>query len=48
MTQQEQKTVENLISKIADKNYSEAQQALQAAVEAKLKTKIRDYVAQEK
>ena len=47
MTTEEQKTVTNFIGKIANKDYSEAQQALEAAVEAKLKNKIRSYVNQE-
>lgn len=47
MTTEEQKTVTNFIGKIANKDYSDAQQALQDAVEAKLKNKIRSYVNQE-
>ena len=47
MTQEEQKSVTNFIGKIANKDYSEAQQALEAAVETKLKNKIRNYVNQE-
>ena len=47
MTQEEQKTITGFIGKIANKDYSEAQQALEAAVETKLKNKIRNYVNQE-
>jgi hypothetical protein len=47
MTTEEQKTITGFIGKIANKDYSEAQQALEAAVEAKLKNKIRSYVNQE-
>jgi hypothetical protein len=47
MTQDEQKTITGFISKIANKDYSEAQQALQDAVEAKIKNKIRSYINQE-
>ena len=47
MTQEEQKTITNFIGKIANKDYSEAQQALEAAVEEKLKNKIRGYINQE-
>jgi hypothetical protein len=47
MTTQEQNTITNFIGKIANKDYSEAQQALQDAVETKLKNKIRSYVNQE-
>ena len=47
MTQEEQKSITNFIGKIANKDYSEAQQALEAAVEAKLKNKIRTYINQE-
>jgi len=44
----EKKSVQNFISKIANKDYSEAQTALQDAVAEKIKTKIRNYVSQEK
>lgn len=47
MTQEEQKTITNFIGKIANKDYSDAQQALESAIEAKLKNKIRNYVNQE-
>lgn len=47
MTTEEQKTITNFIGKLANKDYSEAQQALEAAVEAKIKNKIRSYVNQE-
>lgn len=47
MTTEEQKAVTAFIGKIANKDYSDAQQALQDAVEAKLKNKIRNYVNQE-
>ena len=47
MTTEEQNTITNFIGKIANKDYSEAQQALEAAVETKLKNKIRNYVNQE-
>lgn len=47
MTQEEQNTITNFIGKIANKDYSEAQQALEAAVEAKLKNKVRNYINQE-
>ncbi len=47
MTTQEQNTITNFIGKIANKDYSEAQQALQDAVEAKIKNKIRSYINQE-
>ena len=47
MTTEEQNTITNFIGKIANKDYSEAQQSLQDAVEAKLKNKIRSYVNQE-
>ena len=47
MTTEEQQTITGFIGKIANKDYSEAQQALEAAVEAKLKNKIRNYVNQE-
>ena len=42
MTQEEQKTITGFIGKIANKDYSEAQQALQDAVEAKIKNKLRN------
>ena len=44
---EEQKTITNFIGKLANKDYSEAQQALETAVETKLKNKIRNYVNQE-
>ena len=47
MTQEEQQTITGFIGKIANKDYSEAQQALEAAVEVKIKNKIRSYVNQE-
>jgi hypothetical protein len=47
MTQEEQKTIQNFIGKIANKDYSEAQQALQNAVEEKIKNKIRSCITQE-
>ena len=47
MTTEEQNTITNFIGKIANKDYSEAQQALEAAVETKIKNKIRSYVSQE-
>lgn len=47
MTQEEQTTINALIGKIANKDYADAQQALQDAVEAKLKNKIRSYINQE-
>jgi hypothetical protein len=47
MTQEEQKAVTNFIGKIANKDYSEAQTALQDAVAEKLKNKIRSYITQE-
>jgi hypothetical protein len=47
MTQEEQTTITNFIGKLANKDYSEAQQALQDAVEAKIKNKIRSYINQE-
>jgi len=47
MTQEEQQTITSFIGKITNKDYSEAQQALEAAVEAKIKNKIRSYVNQE-
>ena len=47
MTQEEQKTITSFIGKIANKDYSDAQQALQDAVEAKIKNKIRSYINQE-
>lgn len=47
MTTDEQTTITNFIGKIANKDYSDAQQALQDAVEAKLKNKIRSYINQE-
>lgn len=47
MTQDEQKTVTEFIGKIANKDYSEAQRALQGAIETKLKNKIRAYVNSE-
>jgi hypothetical protein len=47
MTQEEQKTINNFIGKLANKDYSDAQQALQDAVEAKIKNKIRSYINQE-
>jgi hypothetical protein len=45
MTQEN--TITGFIGKIANKDYSDAQQALQDAVEAKIKNKIRSYVNQE-
>jgi hypothetical protein len=48
MTTEEQNTITGFIGKIANKDYSEAQQALEAAVAEKLKTKIRSYIEQEK
>lgn len=47
MTTEEQKSITNFIGKIANKDYSEAQQALEAAVAEKLKSKIRSYVNKE-
>ena len=47
MTQDEQKTVQDFIVKIANKDYSEAKTALQDAVASKLKNKIRSYISQE-
>jgi len=47
MTQEEQNSITTFIGKIANKDYSEAQQALEAAVETKLKNKIRNYINQE-
>jgi len=47
MTQEEQTTINNFIGKLANKDYSEAQQALEAAVETKLKNRIRNFVNQE-
>lgn len=47
MTTEEQKSIANFIGKIANKDYSEAEQALEQAVADKLKTKIRNYVNQE-
>ena len=47
MTTEEQNSITNFIGKIANKDYSEAQQALEGAVEAKIKNKIRNYVNQE-
>ena len=44
---EEQKAVTNFIGKIANKDYSEAQTALQDAVAEKLKNKIRSYITQE-
>lgn len=44
----EKKSVQSFISKIANKDYSAAQNALQDAVAEKIKTKIRNYVSQEK
>jgi hypothetical protein len=48
MTTEEQNTITNFIGKIANKDYSDAQQALENAVAAKLKTKIKTYIEQEK
>lgn len=47
MTQEEQKTITSFIGKIANKDYSDAQQALETAVAEKIKNKIRNYVNQE-
>jgi hypothetical protein len=47
MTTEEQKTITSFIGKIANKDYSEAQQSLENIVAAKLKNKIRSYVNQE-
>lgn len=47
MTTEEQKSIANFIGKIANKDYSEAQQSLEAAVAEKIKNKIRNYVNQE-
>jgi len=47
MTQEEQKTITSFVGKIANKDYSEAQQALEAAVAEKIKNKIRNYVNRE-
>jgi hypothetical protein len=47
MTQEEQKTINSFIGKLANKDYADAQQALQDAVEAKIKNKIRNYINQE-
>jgi hypothetical protein len=47
MTTEEQKTITNFIGKLANKDYSDAQHALEAAIETKLKNKIRTYINQE-
>ena len=47
-TTAEKKSITNFISKIANKDYSQAQTALQDAIADKLKTKIRSYISQEK
>ena len=47
MTTDEQQTITSFIGKIANKDYSDAQQALEAAVEVKIKNKIRSYINQE-
>ena len=47
MTQEEQNTITAFVGRIANKDYSDAQQALEAAVEAKLKNRIRNFVSQE-
>jgi len=44
----EKKSVQSFISKIANKDYSEAQIALQNAVAEKIKTRVRNYISQEK
>lgn len=44
----EKKSVQSFISKIANKDYSAAQSALQDAVAEKIKTKVRSYITQEK
>jgi hypothetical protein len=47
MTQDEQKTIQSFIGSIANKDYSQAQQTLQNAVEEKIKNKIRSSINQE-
>lgn len=47
MTTEEQKSITDFIGKIANKDYSEAQQSLETAVAEKIKNKIRNYVNQE-
>lgn len=47
MITDEQKAITGFIGKIADKDYSQAQQALEAAVAEKMKSKIRNYINQE-
>jgi uncharacterized membrane protein YqhA len=42
------KPIQNFISRIANKDYANAQAALQDAVADKLKVKIRNYISQEK
>jgi uncharacterized membrane protein YqhA len=48
MTTEEQTTITNFIGKIANKDYSEAENALENAVATKLKNKVRAYIEQEK
>jgi hypothetical protein len=48
MTTEEQKSIEALIGKLADKNYSSAKDSLQDAVAEKIKIKIRSFLEQEK
>jgi hypothetical protein len=45
---QEKKAVQNFIAKIADKDYSAAQQALHNAVAEKIKSRVRTCISQEK
>ncbi len=47
MTTEEQKAITNFIGKIANKDYSQAQQSLEQAIAEKIKNKIRSYVNQE-
>jgi uncharacterized membrane protein YqhA len=44
----EKTSIQAFISKIANKDYSQAQAALQNIVTDKLKNKIRNYISQEK
>jgi hypothetical protein len=48
MNNNEQKTVQNFIAQVANKNYSAAQAALQNVVAEKIKNKIRNYISTEK
>ncbi len=47
MTTEEQKTITDFVAKIANKDYAGAQPALQAAVEAKIKSKVQGYISRE-